>query len=309
MKTKPIVFLLFTAFLFIACGVQPDKDLKKSVQAIIANCELNLRYASMKNCKNNEKKKFDSLRKSKGSVATLKTLSVLLNEDDLKTKSIAAGLMFSVKHYMSDIVKNPELIEDKVVKSFLKGLKNFTHAQASYAAQMVAELATLKNMESDLYEVLDGHPDENTRNSAYRSLMKHARLKNFSKVKELATTVNPKYTRGAALAAASYMKKYTDEEKKTICPWAQGFIDDQVYTVRLYAAQVLVLNCHGEYVDTVLDKAEKLAKEKKLKGSAISASITIFNFHCKDGYGRKATGTPEQCKRKDKLLKVIQRKK
>jgi hypothetical protein len=54
----------------------------------------------------------------------------------------------------------------------------------------------------------------------------------------------------------------------------------------------------------MLDEAEKRAKGGNLK-SPFSSALTNFTFSCESYFGNPPTGTPEQCKRKEKLITQI----
>ena len=263
MKKIP-VSALFLSLLFSACGVKTDSELKKAVNAIVENCNIDLRYTTMKNCKNKEKENFTELSKAKGVIPSINTLSVLFKDSDIKTATTASGLLYEVRRRMGNLDKVKDQIDKRAVSNLIDGIRQMQGYAAFYAAEITMKLATITGQENEAIKVFENHPEEAVKNQGYRYLMTFARLKNFDRVKKLASKENHKYTRAAAVAAAEYMYKYTDDEKKEICPWAKGFLDDEESSVSGSAARILLQRCAGENIDVVLDKGEALAKDDAL---------------------------------------------
>jgi hypothetical protein len=303
--------LILTAMAVLALGAckkfKTDKELIASIDAIIANCDVDLRYGSLKNCKNNEKQSYDKLSKAKGPALVIPALAAKWAGADAKTSAAVAGLMYEAKNDFSAISKNPESIPDAAVDSLIDSLSKEKEYRAFYATQLITNLATLKKKEAALYKAVESHPEVAIQTEAFGNLMKYGRLRVFDKIKQLAESAPEKYVRSAALHAPQNMYKYTDEETNAVCPWAKGYLENAESSVASNAAKVLVLRCKGPYIDAVLDKAEALQKENKLKGSPYVGALTNFTFSCGTFLGSGPTGTEAQCKRKEALAAALKK--
>ena len=295
------VALALVLFLGSACGkVKVDKEVMEALKAIPANCKVEVRYGSVKDCKNGEKKKFEELIKAKGRAVTLGTVSVALHDKDVKLQATAAGMLYTqYKDYFTDIAKNPQVLEGAVVDSLIGGVKNITGYVSMYAARTAVHAAMIKGKEGDLYKVLSAHPQEVVRTEAYANLMTFGRLKAFPVVKKNSESSDMKIKR-TALWAADRMYKYTDKEVAEICPWAEKFIGDSDYSISSSASRIMGIHCGGKYRDKVLDLAEKAEDIKALK--QISSGIY---FSCGKFFTGTKKATEEQCKRSEPLKAKI----
>lgn len=308
-KIKTALFITMLIFAVPACSsVKTDKELSKALEAITTGCEVELRYGWAKKCKNQELKTFKDLIKKnletdEGSILALGTLAVSLNSEDAKIRAIAADRLYDNFRDFSKFGKNPKLLPPAVADKLISGIAKTQSYVAFYAARSTAHAAVLTGKQAALFKVLDNHPEKAVTSEVYRSIMQYGRLKAFDLVKEGVKSTDQNIARAAAYAPRS-MYKYTDDEKKEICEWAKGVMGNSDDYVSSSAAAILAGKCYGEYIDVVLDEAQKRADAGTLK-RPFSSVLTNFTFSCKDSFAGKKKGTDEQCKRKEELKAKI----
>jgi hypothetical protein len=303
-KTILVVLALIFAASVVSCKkIQVDSELMTLIEAAAQNCTIDTRYAFVQNCKSGEDGKIEQMIKDKKVTPLLGTFTVALGSQDEKIKAVACKYLY--RHYRDSIKElndSRETIPANVVEAFLKNVGESKEYVSFYVAELASHLAMIKGMETQLYKMLAEHPQEYTRLEGYRHLMRFGRMKAFTKVKELAGNADKKIAL-AALANPGNMYNTTDEEKEQICPWAQTFLTNEDDNFAATAARIMN-NCRGKYIDAMLDEAEKRAKEGRLK-SPFSSALTNFTFSCESYFGNPPTGTPEQCKRREKLITQI----
>lgn len=294
---------LFLIFGSNCTKVKTDNEIMQALEATVANCKIETRYGWAKNCKNAEADKLKSMLKTKGQAASLGTLAIALGSQKEEIRAVAADRLYDTYRSVSDLEKNPQLIDGAAVDLLIENLAKFHEYASFYAARATTFLAMLTGKQDALYAALKQHPQESTRSEGYRNLMRYGRLTAFPMVKEL-VAAGDKRVAPAAAAAPRDMHNYTTEEKKEVCEWAVPLMQNENESVASNAAQILALRCKGEYIDKMLDEAEKRAGEDRLKRPFASALIN-FTFSCKAMFGTPPTGSEEQCKRKETLKKKV----
>ncbi|MBN1532303.1 MAG: hypothetical protein JXA20_06550 [Spirochaetes bacterium] len=288
----------------LACKKVPvDSELMGLIESAAKNCDVDTRYAFVKDCKAGEADKIEKIIAEKKVTPLLGTFTEALGSSDAKVKAVACKYLYrNYRDNIGELNDNRDKIPVEVVEAFINNVAATKEYVSFYVAELASHLAMMKGMETQLYKMLAEHPQEYTRLEGYRQLMRYGRLRVFDKVKELVGSTDEKVA-AAAMEAPTNMYKITDQEKEQLCPWAQGFLSSENDNVATSAAKILN-SCQGKYIDAVLDEAEKRANEGRLK-SPFSSALTNFTFSCETIFGSPPTGTPEQCKRKEALIKRI----
>ncbi len=299
------VFVLSVSVMQCKDRVPVDGEIMDAIKAAASNCNVDMRYAFVRNCTGSEDVKLSDIISNKTVPASLGTISVALNDPDEKIRVVACKLLYrEVRDNISTIEKNADKITPAVVENLLKGTAKIKGYVAMYAAEAVTHIAIMKGHEMGLYRMLKEHPQEVVRVHGYSNLMRFGRLKVFDIIKELAKSSDPGMVL-AALDAPRNMYKYTDEEKKVICPWALTYLGNDDPQIAFRAGATLNI-CAGKFIDAVLDECAKRANKGELK-PPFSYVLTNFTFSCKEMFGTPPTGTKEQCARRDALKKKIAR--
>ncbi|MCB1176558.1 MAG: hypothetical protein KDK36_03160 [Leptospiraceae bacterium] len=301
---KILIGSIIFSLTIMNCGkVKDDPEITASITKAVANCEVDTRYASLKNCKENADKDLKDMIKNKGPAASLPSLAVALNNDDIKVAATAASVMYSnIKDYMTKVSEKPESVDGKVLDLFMKGLEKYKSEYFTmYAVRSVVHLAMIKG-DKKIIGFLKSHSEKAVKSEGLTYLMQFGRMKVFDEVKELA---GDKETVRIALKNPRNMYKLSADEEKTVCDWAMGFLDSEDMTASGNAAMTIATRCKGEYLDKLLDKVEKAAEAGELKGD-YKSSLTNFSFSCQSFMGSQPTGTTEQCERKAKILEKAQ---
>ncbi|MCB1172214.1 MAG: hypothetical protein KDK39_01555 [Leptospiraceae bacterium] len=300
---KPLLALAGVAIIAACSSVKTDPDIMKAIEATVQNCKIEERYGWAKDCKNNEKETLKKLIEDKGQAASLGSLATALGSEDLKTRAVAADRLYDNYRSISELEKNPQAIDGAAVDLLIANLGKFSEYASFYAARSTTWLAMMTGKESALYAMLDKHPNEAAKTEAYRNLMRYGRMTAFPKIKELAGSSDDKIAL-AAVTAPRDMYKYNEQERSEICDWAAPMMSNSNENIAARAAQILALRCKGEYIDKVLDEAEKRAGADGLK-QPFASVLTNFTFSCEGFLGSKPTGSAEQCKRKEELKAKI----
>lgn len=293
--------LLFI-FPLLAPAVAFATPLSDALKAVAEKCQVDLRYATVSACPAGEDAAVQAMIDKAGVAAALPDVANAFAAKDQKLSAAATSYLYRMKDYLGDMIKNPKLVNGKAVDTLIKGLAQNKSYVSSYASQITTVLATLQKKDAALFKVLDGHPQSVTRNDGYRWSMYQGRLRVFDRIKKAAKDRKSEYLADAALSAPEYMYDYSEKEKKVICEWSKGFLDEENPRYAAYGARVLVLRCLGTYIDDVLTKAEALKAEGKLDNNPFREALTNFTFSCKEYMGSAPTGTPEQCARRAALV-------
>ena len=277
-KKIHIVTLSVLPLLF-ACGggkVKGDQAILDQINKVAANCEVDIRYTFLKNCKENADKDLEKMIKEKGVSLSLPSLAIALNNDDIKVSATSASMLYShIKDNMKAVNENPKSVEDNVLDLFLKGLeKHKSQYYTFYAVRSVTHLATIKNKTDKLVAFLKTHPEKAVQVEGLNYLMQYGRLGVFKTVKELGKDAN---LATIALYNPQTMYQYNETEAKEICDWTVSFLDNPDDKIAGNASVTTAIRCRGEYLDKLLDQIEKKAGEGKLNGYYRS-SLTNFTF-------------------------------
>lgn len=293
-------YLFIFIFLFSSAFASP---LSNALKAVAEKCTVDLQYASISACPDNEDGKVKTIIDADGMVKSLPDLGNAFAAKDAKLSAAATSYIYAYRTSLGDGLKNPKLITAKTADTFIKALAQNTTYVSYYASELTMVLATLNKKEAALFKVLDAHPQAATRNEGYRHAMYQGRLRVFDRIKKAATDTKHEYLADAAFNAPEYMYDYTPMEKAVVCEWAKKNLDHEKPRYAAYAARTLVLRCLGSYIDDVLDKAEKLKAEGKLADHPIREALTNFTFSCQSYMGSEPTGSQAQCARKEVVLR------
>lgn len=290
--------ILIFAATIVASTSLCASPLSEALKAVAEKCQVDLRYASVSACPAGEDKAVEAMLSADGTAKSLLDVANAFNSKDAKLSAAATSYLYKMKDRLSDLIKNPKLVNGKAVDTLIKGLAQNKTYVSSYASQITTVLATLTKKDAALFKVLDSHPENVTRNDGYKWSMYQGRLRVFDRIKKAALDTKREYLANAAINAPEYMYDYNAKEKKTICEWQKKNLDLENARLAGLAARTLVLRCMGSYIDDVLTKTEALHTEGKLEGSPLKESLTNFTFSCKEYMGSAPTGTPEQCARR-----------
>lgn len=296
MQKTAVLLILFS----FSLSATPLAD---ALKAVAEKCTVDLQYASISGCPAGEDAVVDAMITADGTAKVLPDLAAAFAAKNEKLSATAISYIYKVRSSLSEILKKPALVSGKTVDTFIKGLAQNKNYVSFYAAEITTVLATLKKKDAAVFKVLDAHPQAATRNEGYRWAMYQGRLKVFDRIRKAAKDRKSQDLADAALNAAEYMYNYSEEEKRMVCEWAFGYLDDENPRHAAYAARVLVLRCLGSYIDDVLDKAEKIKAEGKLASHPLREALTNFTFTCQAYMGNEPTGSLAQCARKEVLLR------
>ena len=303
-KISLFVTVLIILFTLGGCSnIKVDKEIMGLINAAAAKCNIDMKYAFVKDCAEAGKLSEMVIKKMPEAIATV---SAALNDRNEKVKVVACQLLYrEVKDNITKVKAKPEVLTDPVVDGLIKGTGALKSYVAMYATASTVHAAMIKGKQNELYAMLEAHPEKAVRMEGYVNLMTFGRMKAFEKIKELAKS-SDKNILYASLNAPRGMYEITDEESKAVCDWALPFLSsDDMQTA--YQAAAILTRYKGKYIDAVLEKAEKLAAEGKLT-NPFALALTTFTFGCKPYMGNPPNGTKEQCDRKDKLIPKIKNK-
>jgi hypothetical protein len=296
-KQLASLLLLYPAVAF-------GSPLTDALKAVAEKCTVNPVYATISNCPAGEDAALEAIIDKSGADKVLPDLANAFVGKDEKVALVAINCLEKLKLQgrLRDIYKDPSLVSDKTVDTLIKGLAQNRNYVSVYAAGITTILATLKKKDAALFKVLDSHPQSATRNEGYLWAMHQGRLRVFDRIKKAAKDRKSEYLADAALKAPEHMYDYTEKEKKVVCEWAKGYLENPDPLYAYHSARLLVLKCPGSYIDDVLTKAEALNAEGKLADHPFRDALTNFSFSCKESRGSPPTGTPEQCARSAALV-------
>ena len=270
-------------------------------KASAANCKVDLKYTFVKNCKSKEKDKLDKLVDKKITTA-LGALVVALGDKDPKVQSVACAVIYrkyTANYNIDKFKKNPALLTDGLVKTFLNNVAKMKEYRVFYAVQALTKVTTLKGGKYPglLYKVVDAHPQKKELiRDVYPYILIYGRLNQFGKIKELAKS-NDKKIRWAALYAPRNMVP-RGAERKQVCPWLATFQNEPNEANLKNVVTVLSAWCGGgKYRDIALSVAEKRAKLDRWFVYDAAA------FSCGTFKGKDVT--EQDCKRRAALRKKV----
>jgi hypothetical protein len=290
-------FAILLTMLSACKKVSVDGEIMDAIKATSENCEVDLRYSFVKNCKAGELTNLQKLIKDKGPTHSLSTVSAALNDSDEKVRAVACKLLYrEIRDNIGNIDKNKDKLPAAVAEHLIEGMSKIDTYVVFYAAQLTTHVAMMKGVEDKLYAMLKDHPIPQVRYESYAYLMTYGRLRAFDKVKELMKGPfgDDKWLPYHISSAPGNMYKWTDDEKNAICPWLKEQMNNENESVQEKAARTISGRCGGEYIDAFLDEAEKRANEGNLK-SPFSKALSAVS--CESFFGSQPIATEKQCDR------------
>jgi hypothetical protein len=201
--------------------------------------------------------------KKKGKLA-FASLAYAIGGSDAKAAAAAGyltyeGRMYDINRYFYDkVYKAGAKVDAGAAKALIAGLAKLEGYAANRAAELAGWAASTTGQVDALVKVIEGHKKKIVGEIAIKALMHYGRLKAFEHVKKLAKHSYEGF-RAAAVAAPNKMPKWTDAEKKAICPWGKGFLAAPELKVASAAAWVMI-SCKlagAEYIDALLAEGKK----------------------------------------------------
>lgn len=252
-----------------ATTVKVDDEVMAAIKTIASSCEVDPERMSVK-CANKEddvltKDFYGYGDKEKDRVATIGTFALALNDSDPKIQTIAAKLLgskFSQGWGPKVEVGQVDKEVAKLMRDAIPKLPGKYQARNAIVPTMYA--SSLSGTDAEAHALLEGSKDEYLQSSGWGASMFYGRMNAFEKVSGLAASGDTKKLL-SALTAANNMYKYSDEERTTICPWAQGYLGSDPEGAKesdvFEKAGFILTKCNGEWVDKLLDWGEAQEKE------------------------------------------------
>lgn len=301
-----VLFLLFT---LSHCRIlKSNPEVEDKVLALLKNCEFEVKSSILvrNSCRNNEDKQFANFVRQKGVHYIIPTLAVLFNSKDKRIVSMASHLLYKyVKDKLEPIQRNPKLLPSQAVEGLIAGLEKNKDSYTFYATAAITRLATIYHFEEKMISVLNGHSEFSVTMEGYQNLMVYGKISTLPPLKKLLEGSNIELQR-AALIAPRKAKNLTTEENEQVCRWLATHLQKENLVVAAEAAKSIATICRGIYLTQLLDRAEQLARENRLK-PPFSFALTSFGFTCKSFLGTPPSGNQQQCLRKKKLIDQIQK--
>ena len=280
-----------------------DAEIKADLDAIVANCEINVSGASVGTCPNDEKKKLtdkfelDQGKRAKDRGAAVDTFAAALGDPKPELQTATAAVLYSGYQSMPDVTSVDPAAATRLIQAWAK-LPRYQANQALPAVVFSAMLSGSDEVANTLYAAVEAHPDAN-KTEAWSKLMTHGRVRALPKLKTLAAS-DDAATATAALTSFRNTYDVTDEEKAEICPWIAEYLGDERLEV-FEAAGYGAIRCGGEWVDKLLDEGEKRLSESH---EFNRTHYMVFRDVCFSFMGEKTPGQQAQCDRNFKYLQA-----
>jgi len=274
-----------------------DAQLEKSLRDVASTCEINADRAQV-DCKDDKMRSLtrEFISGKRKLIPALETFAWALEGSDEKLKVVAADLLYQAGRagLGDDAAKGS--VEPKVAQALLSVVVDKRQSSiALQVAPIAAHTSALSGGLDGFFSQLKAAPD--VAPAAYRFVMVHARLDAFPQIRELANDKRSPI-KLSAIEAPRNMRNWTPKDRAALCPWATGFLKEELPLI-IGRAAILVSRCTGEHVDRMLDMGEAELGKHEVSRSLIPA----FRDLC-SGMRRRAGGgaTKEQCDRNRTLL-------
>ncbi|MFT3706382.1 MAG: hypothetical protein QM817_01820 [Archangium sp.] len=275
-----------------------NAEVIEMLKKIVAGCTVSVDSPAVYSCKAEEDRALSKYINDSKPKDLYETYASLLDSTDMKMRAAAvAEAENGLFQCDADVLK--ENARKDVAQAFLAAFsKNDDYARQ--LSQSTVALSFLAGLNDELFKAVES-VKEDAQTRAYIRYLQYGRLAAFPKLQEAA---KKKEIARDAMIAPRYMTQWTDDEKAAICPWAKGFLNDaDQYTAK--EAGSTLIECGGEYIDTLLDEGEKRMKDKTLDDPFVS----LFNEVCNKYIFQPEAETNPQCKRDYVLLeKIVQNK-
>lgn len=275
-----------------------DAELLAALEDIENGCEVDVKTSRVTGCEKQEKRKLamSFARPGTSRAAMLPTMAEALASDDPKLVTVAATVLYaSFRSSFGQVEAGA--VDAATAQRLIDILPKLGRSQAAQSVPAVVHAAMIAGQREALYKMLDEQTNPALPSVAYRHLMTHGGMAAVPKVKALvaASAVAPAVSALESVRSSPAM----DEEATELCPWAKTVVEDPRIPVSAKAGAVLV-RCGGEYIDALLDNAEKRLDAVRDFGTAHARTL---REPCLERRGmRVAKSTDEQCKRNKALL-------
>ncbi len=232
-----------------------DEALMAELKTIASLCEVNVSGNTVTGCKADEKQKLVSRfeRKEADPVAALDTLAVALGDTDEKLAVVASSVLYSAFQNFGKLQKGA--VSPDVAYHLIEAVGKAPQYRAAQSVHAAVHAAMLAGENAALYQMLDSHAYPPLPSLGYPDLMRYGRLDALPQIQKIAQSPDEKLA-VAALSAPVNMYEASAEEKKAICPWAQGYLGDKRAAVYQSAGRVM-LWCGGPSIDALQDEGDK----------------------------------------------------
>jgi hypothetical protein len=307
-KGSGIALAVFLLFITNNCGIKTDKELMKELVAIQENCNLgdNTKHGwKIDSCKNDELEKTKKSIKDKGVANSLPTLVVAFSDKDDDLAIIATYFFnwnIGNSFDLNQIAKNPELIDERVAKEFLKAFdKRKEDRYTRYAVRALANVAMIKGMQDEYWKMVDSLPkDDIGAGQFYSAAVTYGRLTVFDRIKERAEIGKP-FDQLSMISSTGIIQDLTDEELKELCPWWSKYLDSENKSTAKSASRNLIFKCSGEFVDNALSSIDKRIKEMPAK------DVKDFRFSVNFSRCDEKRLSEAQCKKAEVLKNKLEK--
>jgi len=297
-----IIHLTILTLSFIGCSsIKKNKEVTSLIERALDRCEISSQKSALRMCIK-QKSKIYPLVNRLGSNKVLPTLIYYFNHGSTKEKKIVTSLIQNIKEMIGDIYKNPTLLKNNVMEEMFTALEDSQKNNAQNIVPIVTYIAILKKKEDKLFNIANKHKISSVRNSIYRYSMKYGQLRLFDKVSEISSTAKDPSLRISALSSLIVMQNYSKKEKEIICGWSASQLNGKRNTYEITElSRVLLLRCSGKYINNVLDKAQKLAKKKKLRRHSLAYLLRKNRTICDKNLIKQKKSTFSQCHKLNKI--------
>lgn len=270
-----------------APAVTVDETVAAGVDAVVANCTVDIDGCSVKDCKGSE---WDDLGKLVQDDANkhLESIAALYSGDDEAKAVIAANLMMSKARHLGET----PTVSVATANALLDGLakaKKYVANQAAPTIGLAAGASGDQGVIDRAFEVAVAHESEYAGAGVIRHTMRHGGMKALPKLMEVAKGDNP--ARSAA-AVAAYREVFKPDGTLTaaVCPWAKEYVGHEDAQIRSEAGWVAI-KCGGEYIDNLIAVGESRLEQNKFDRD----DYMVYRDVCFSFMGEKTAGQEEQC--------------
>ena len=161
-------------------------------------------------------------------------------------------------------------------------------------------MASITGKVSEAVKTMKGLAQPQLKARVLKHLMRYGRMNAFPTIQEMAKSPKPLYQK-AALAAPNKMYKWTDDEKKKLCPLGMVYLSHKDLGVAARAVRILV-TCKGKYVEALLKEGKKRVKAGEWK----KPFVMPYRDICFKGFlGRSKIPPEKTCKKVYKFLEWV----
>jgi hypothetical protein len=270
-----------------------------AVDAMIANCEIDVQLCTVSRCADDEQRQFLELYAddSRPRAPLLDAWAELLVSDDAARATVGAYVVGGLMRSLSLDGSRP-IVPRSTATALIASLADLPRFHAARSVMGVTHAAALAGELDALLAAAASHThDEALLPIIYGSMLRYARLTGFPTLQlALKQGVTPR-TAAAIMSAPRALVDATPSERTTLCEWVRPFIAEPRPSVANEAANTMMW-CGGAFIDALLDHAAT-----QVEAGTMDKNLTIpLRGICASSRGARARGSEAQCARNLQIL-------